>query len=72
VKDAEVMINYLWTEDEHFFHDERTRIQLALYFLMLVFCASRPGAIVVSDSYRNSNVCMTYRVGDAKHSKEFC
>ena len=64
VQDAEVMVNYLWLEDDHFFRDERTRIQLALYILMLVFTAMRPGAAIVSDSYRNSNECMTYRVRD--------
>jgi hypothetical protein len=73
VQDAEEMIYYLWAEDEHFFNDERTRIQLVLYFLILAFTAARPGAVIVSDCYRNSNECMTYRVRDnAKHSKEFC
>ncbi len=60
--DLDVLIDYLWVHDQHAFKQESDRVKLHLYLLILAFTASRPGAVVVSDAYRNSGESLTYRV----------
>jgi len=62
LQELDVLIKYLWVEDRHKFRRESDRTKLALYLLILAFTAARPGAVVVSDAYRNSGECMKYRV----------
>ncbi|KAL3421818.1 hypothetical protein PVAG01_05974 [Phlyctema vagabunda] len=64
LKDLEKLLYFLWAEDEHKFTHMRGRVQLAFYLLLLVYTASRPGAVVVSDAYRNTNQALKYKVGN--------
>ncbi|CZR64905.1 uncharacterized protein PAC_14805 [Phialocephala subalpina] len=61
-EDVEEQIHFLWAEDDRWFYYERTRVQIAFYLLLLTFTAARPGCVVVSDGYRNSNEALTYKV----------
>jgi hypothetical protein len=61
-QDLDVLLRYLWAEDQHVYKREHFRIQLALLFLMLTYTAARIGAVVVSDAYRQSNQALTFRV----------
>jgi len=60
--DLDEILMFLWVEDEHVFQpDDSVRTKLALFILVLIFTAQRPGAIVVSDAYRKSLQAITYK-----------
>jgi hypothetical protein len=61
--DLDILLDQLWNKDsqKHFKH-ERVRVQIALYLQMLSYSGSCPGALIVSDSYRNSNESLKYKV----------
>jgi hypothetical protein len=61
-QDLEVLIRYLWVEDKHSFRNQLDLVKLHFFLLCLAYTVARAGAVVVSDSYRNSNEAMTYRV----------
>ncbi|KAF8847345.1 hypothetical protein BDZ45DRAFT_681948 [Acephala macrosclerotiorum] len=60
-EDIEEYLHFLWAEDDRWYNYERTRVQIAFYILLLTFTAARPGCVVVSDGYRNSNEALTYK-----------
>ncbi|KFZ20126.1 hypothetical protein V501_00286 [Pseudogymnoascus sp. VKM F-4519 (FW-2642)] len=60
-QDLEVLIRYLWVEDKHSFRNQLDRVKLHFFLLCLAYTVARAGAVVVSDSYRNSNEAITYR-----------
>ncbi|KAI9743757.1 MAG: hypothetical protein M1818_002489 [Claussenomyces sp. TS43310] len=69
-QDLDILLQYLWVQDQHAYKKERSRVQIALYLLILAYTAARPGAVVVSDAYRNSNQAITYRVSYTLSLKE--
>ena len=46
-QELDVLLRYLWAEDQHVFKQEHFRVQLALYLLILSYTASRPRTLVV-------------------------
>ncbi|KAL5351917.1 hypothetical protein ACLOAV_003779 [Pseudogymnoascus australis] len=60
-QDLEVLICYLWVEDKHSFRNQLNLVKLHFFLLCLAYTVARAGAVVVSDSYRNSNEAITYR-----------
>lgn len=54
------MLQHLWTEDYNFGND-RYRVQLALGLQILMYSASRPGAIVESYCHRGTNELPLYQ-----------
>lgn len=61
-EDVEEYLRFLWIEDTHAHVLPITKAQIACFLLMLTFAAARPGAVVVSDCYRNSNEALTFGV----------
>jgi hypothetical protein len=61
-QELDVLLRYLWAEDQHIFKQEHFRVQLALYLLILSYTAARPGTLVVSDAYRNSDEALKFKV----------
>lgn len=61
-QDLDALIHHLWAEDKHTYRQEFDRVKLAFYLLLLAYTAARPGAVIVSDAYRNSNQALSYRV----------
>ena len=61
-QDLDVLLQFLWVKDQHVYKRERLRVQLALYLLILAYTVARPGAVIVSDAYRQSNQSLTFRV----------
>ena len=59
--DVAVLTKFLWVDDKHKYDHERYRIQLCLFIQLLAYTASRPGAIIESDAYRNSNMALKYK-----------
>jgi hypothetical protein len=49
-QDLDDILHYLWVDDRHKYIDE------------FAYTAARPGAIVVSDCYRNSSEALKYKV----------
>ena len=56
------MIEHLLVQDKHCYSQERTRIQLALFLLLLSDTAPRPGAVLRSECYRDTNDALMYKV----------
>jgi hypothetical protein len=65
-QDLDVLLHYLWIEDQHVYRQAHSRIQMALYLLILSYTAARIGAVVVSDAYRKSNQALKFRVSRAR------
>jgi hypothetical protein len=61
-QDLEMLIHYLWVEDKHSFRNQLDRVKLHFFLLCLTYTIARLGVVVISDSYRNSNEAITYRV----------
>lgn len=61
-QDLEELLEFLWKHDRYEFVKRRFCPQLAFYLLTLAFTAARPGAVVVSSCYRDSNQALTYGV----------
>lgn len=59
MEDVATLLRHMWTEKEYAFPNERYRVQLLLFLKLMVFSASHPGAIAVSDGYRDTNESMT-------------
>lgn len=62
VDDVKRLLDQLQKHDQHIYHNERTRIQVAFMLKVLVYTAARPGAVVVSDAHRNTNEALLYEV----------
>jgi hypothetical protein len=60
--DLEELLTFLWIEDRHQMKYKRQYIQLALYLQLACYTAQRPGSIVVSDAWRQSQDSIRYRV----------
>ncbi|KAF2174444.1 hypothetical protein K469DRAFT_675779 [Zopfia rhizophila CBS 207.26] len=58
---VEDLIDYLWCFDEYNFVHERGRVQLAFAILILTLLGIRPGEIVESSCWRNSNEGILYK-----------
>jgi hypothetical protein len=67
--DMEDFLHFIWVDDRSCFKHERFRIQLALFIQILGHTASRPGSVIVSDSYHKSNEVLTYKVRSRALSK---
>jgi hypothetical protein len=61
-QDLDDILHYLWVNDRHKYIDEFDRVKIALYLLLIAYTAARPGAVVVSDCYRNSSEALKYKV----------
>ena len=60
--DVEVLLRHLWTEDDFRYGCERYRVQLALMLHIMTGTGSRPGALVESSAYKNTNEGLKYKV----------
>lgn len=58
-----MVVRYLIAEDEHRYNQERFRLQVNLLFLIIADDGERLGAIVRSESYRETNIALCYGVG---------
>ncbi|TGO90359.1 hypothetical protein BPOR_0067g00010 [Botrytis porri] len=61
LNDLKDIIGYLWMNDPLNFLYERARVQIALLILMLVYTASRPGAVIDSHAYYMTGQAMRYK-----------
>ena len=52
---------YLWTLDAHIYPIERQRIQQSFILLLIALTTVRPGALVESNGYRESNEALLYK-----------
>ncbi|KAI9848893.1 MAG: hypothetical protein M1837_006409 [Sclerophora amabilis] len=59
--DFDILLNYLWTSDDHDYIHERYRVQLSLLLMIFCYTGARAGSIVESGAYRNSGKALTYK-----------
>jgi hypothetical protein len=57
-----ILMEQLWIKANYWHPDERARVQLSFFPLMLFYTASRPGVIVEFSSYRGSSEALRYKV----------
>ena len=60
--DLHALLHYLWARDTHQFRHERYRVQIAFILHLLSYTATRPGAIIESSAYAQSNEGLLYKV----------
>lgn len=60
VDDLFQILHYHWASDTDTYPIERQRVQQAFLMLLLVYTASRPGAIIESSSYAGTNEALRY------------
>ncbi|KAF5877807.1 uncharacterized protein Bfra_002177 [Botrytis fragariae] len=61
LNDLQDILGYLWMNDPLNFLYERARVQIALLILILVYTASRPGALIESHAYYMTGQSMRYK-----------
>ncbi|KAF7880459.1 uncharacterized protein EAF02_007305 [Botrytis sinoallii] len=61
LNDLQDILGYLWMNDPLNFLYERARVQIALLILILVYTASRPGAVIESHAYYMTGQSMRYK-----------
>ena len=61
MRDMHRILHHHWAVSSKAFTHERYRIQIALLILLIAYTTSRPGALVESSSYRNSNQALLYK-----------
>ncbi|KAI9777504.1 MAG: hypothetical protein M1816_004709, partial [Peltula sp. TS41687] len=61
VNDLYALVYYHWALDTETFPHERYRVQLPLRLLMIAYTSSRPGAIIESGCYSETNEALRYK-----------
>ena len=59
--DLHDVLKYLWTQDTHIYPVERQRAQTAFITLLIALMSVRPGVIIESGCYYNTNEALLYR-----------
>lgn len=65
---AEDLIEFLWKCDEYEFTHPRMRLQLVFSIILFTFLGSRPGEIIESEAWKDSNEGLWY--GDIELSRQ--
>ncbi|KAL6712955.1 hypothetical protein ACLMJK_009510 [Lecanora helva] len=60
-RDLYHLLAYLWAQDKHIYPVERQRLQTALLTQLIALTTVRPGSLVESSCYRNSNEALRYQ-----------
>ena len=60
--DVKIMIHYIIALDLHEYKQNRFRVQLVFLYLLFSASGERPGAVVRSEAYRNTNDALRYKV----------
>ncbi|KAF2205642.1 hypothetical protein GQ43DRAFT_445907 [Delitschia confertaspora ATCC 74209] len=58
---AEDIITFLWRSDEYRYKHSRVRLQIIFVIIFFIFLGSRPGEVIESDAWEESNEGICYK-----------
>jgi hypothetical protein len=71
-EDVQAMIHHVFVLDLHEYRENRFRVQQVFLLLLFSKTGERPGAILRSSSYRQTNEALLYKVGVKRSPQRAC